>query len=317
MARSKRVGLLLVGMLLWAGLCPFGSQAPLASQRQDNESLWRAEIQPRSESEEICSRVEQPMTILFVAPQGKTVKKGDLLVELDASALVDERMRQAFLKRKAESEMLWARESQVREGRAAIGQVELAEKALRLAQSQMKAFTEGEYPMQLADAKAEVTLAQERLMMTQERVNQLRAESQQARTKLQEAQLALMEASAQSNAAQSRLSFLTGLLHDSKSAELELAVAQREFELACAKDAVSAAAVRGNADLSLAEMSRAMESDRLARLEDQIGKSRIYAPRDGTIIYPNDPDEAALRPGAIVRERQAIVYLLPVAQSKP
>ena len=69
--------------------------------------------------------------------------------------------------------------------------------------------------------------------------------------------------------------------------------------------------------LSLAEMSRTMESDRLAKLDDQITKCKIYAPRDGMVDQPRDDDEAAVRPGAVVRERQVLVRLLPVKASKP
>ena len=322
MTGSKRIGMLLIGVLLWAGLCPFGSQAPLASQRQDDEFAWRAEIQPPRGSEEICSRVEQPMTILFAVPQGKTVTKGDLLVELDTSGLTDERMRQTLQKRKAESEMVLAQESEAREKRAASGQIVLAEKTLRLAQNQLKAFTEGEYPNQLALASGTVALADQKCKMLDDRRARLRhtVETQKdeaAVTSLQEAEIATREAELQLTLATNSLAMLKSFVHDNKIAELELAVAQREYDLVSAKDALNAALVRGNAEHSLAEMSFGMESERLARLEDQIGKARICAPRDGTVIYPNDPDEEPIRPGVVVHERQVLIHLLPVAQPKP
>ncbi len=322
MTSSKRIGMLLIGVLLGVGLGPFGSQAPLASQRQDGEFAWRAEVQPPRGAEEICSRVEQPMTILFVAPQGKTVKKGDLLVELDTSGLTDERMRQTLQKRKAESEMVLAQESEAREKRAASGQVALAEKALRLAQNQLKAFTEGEYPNQLALAEGAAAIAKQKRLMIEYRVMQLRANAKDSNDParidaLQEADLAWHEAMMQAAEADNSLAMLKSFVHDNKVAELELAVAQREYDLVSAKDALNAAIVRGNADHSLAEMSFGMESDRLARLEDQIGKSRICAPRDGTVIYPNDPDEEPIRPGTVVHERQILVYFLPAAPPQP
>jgi HlyD family secretion protein len=314
--------MLLIGVLLWAGLWPFGSQAPLAGQRQDDEFTWRAEVQPPRGSEEICSRVEQPMTILFIAPQGKTVKKGDLLVELDTSGLTDERIRQTLQTRKAESEMVLAQESEAREKRAASGQVVLAEKALHLAQNQLKAFTEGEYSGQLALAEGAAAIARQKRLMMEYRVTQLRASAKDSNDParidaLQEADIAWREAVMQATEADNSLALLKSFIHDNKVAELELAVAQREFDLVSAKDALNTATVRGNADRSLAEMSFEIERARLTRLDDQIGKSKICAPRDGTIIYPNDPDEEPIRPGVVVHERQVLIHLLPVPQPKP
>jgi HlyD family secretion protein len=323
MAGSKRVAVLLVGILLvWTGLCQIGAQAPLAgSPRVDSlggdEPFWRAEVQPRSEAEEIYSQVGQPMTILFVAPPGKAVKKGDLLVELDASPLVDKKMQQLLDAQKAASELILAKDSLEMDKRAATGQIELAEKALRLVQGQLKAFTEGEYPLQLAEAQAEASLARERCALAEERFNQLRAESQQATMEIREAHLAFLEASAQSRAAENRLAFLQKSVHDYKVAELELTVAQREFDLARAKDALSSATLRGKQAVSLAEMTCKTESHRLVRLDDQIGKSKIYASRDGTVVYPNDADEAATKPGATVYDRQVLLRLLPVTPAKP
>jgi HlyD family secretion protein len=331
MAGSKRVAVLLVGILLvWAGLCQIGGQTPLAGSLRvypgaGDDVARRVEIPAREEAQEIYSQVGQPMTILFVAPSGKAVRKGDLLVELDASPLVDRRIQQIFDTHKAESELILATDALEMEKRADTGQIELAEKALRLAQGQLKAFTEGEYPTQLAEAQAEAALAEQRSLMARDRYERLRHPGQQgnqdeqaaAELQLQEAYLALMEARLQGSAAANRLALLQKSVHDNKIAELELAVAQREYDLARAKDALSSATLRGKQAVALAEMSNQTESARLARLDDQIRKSRIYAPRDGTVVYPPDADEAATKPGATVYDRQVLLRLLPVTPAKP
>ncbi|MCX5643198.1 MAG: hypothetical protein NTZ17_00695 [Phycisphaerae bacterium] len=323
MNRSKRVGMLLVGVLLWAGLCLLGPQTPLAGERQAAKPGDReARALPPAGSVDLRCQTNQPTTILSVIPPGKSVKKGDLLVELDVSALVDKRIQQVRDVKKAESEMILTTESQDREKRAAGGQVGLAEKALRLAQAQLKAFIDGEYPHQLALAQSAAALAEQKRLMAEERVLQLRArertqEGQTSMITLQEAEIALQEARLQSTAAQGSLVLLKSAVHDNKVAELELVVAQREFDLARAQDAVSAAAARGAVTVSLAEMNHRTEAHRLAKLDDQITQCRIYAPQDGTVVYPNDPDGAAIRPDAVVRERQVLIRLLPVTPPKP
>jgi HlyD family secretion protein len=336
MSGSKRaMGLLAVGTLLWAGLGLLGSQAPLAGEQyagapRDHPAagrervFFRAEVQPQGQgqAEEIRSLVERPMTILSVAPRGKIVKKGDLLVELDASALVGERIQQIREQRKAEREIILARESLDREKRAAAGRVELAEKALALAHSQLKAFTEGEYLHQLAMAEGAAAIAKQKQLLMEDRVARVRRDVKTGDDSAKEdaysaVEIALQEARLQAEETQRALVLFKSFVHDNRVAELELVVAQKEFDLACAKDAVSAAATRGGADLSLAEMNFHLESDRLARLDDQIGMSRHCAPRDGTILYPNEPNEPPIRPGTVVHPQQVLMYLLPTPPPKP
>ncbi len=321
MANPKRIGMLLAGALLWVGLCQVSSQTPLAGARQatgKNAASWRAEVLPSGEATEICSQVEQPTAILYVVPSGQTIKKGDLLVELDAAALTDQRVQQVVQMRKAEAEMIVARENQSWEARAAQGQIVVAEKALRLAQSQLKAFAEGEYPRQLALAEGAAKIAKEKSMIADERVHRLQAalgaqKDQDARDALQAAQIAQQEADMQLYAAESSLSILKSFVHDNKVAELELVVAQREFDLARAQDALTAAKARGGTTMSLAEMQYHRESDRLAKLDDQIVKSKIYAPRDGIVAYPDDANEPPIKAGTVVRARQVLLRLSDVA----
>jgi len=318
MNRSKRVAVLLIGILLvWAGL---GRQAPLAGERQaPGPGNRQAKASPPAGSVDLRCQMEQPMTVLSVVPPGKSVKKGDLLIELDASTLTDKRIQQVFQTRKTETDWILARESQHWEKQTASGQIELAQKALRLAQGQLKAFTEGEYPHQLALAEGAAALADEKRRMLEDRVAYLRhaAETQKeetAQTSLQETELALQEAKLQSYAATGSLVLLKSAVHDNKVAELELAVAQREFDVTRAKDALSAATARGGAILQLAETSYQMAANQLAKLDDQIVKSKTFAPQDGIVVYPDDTGEAAIRPGAVARPRQVLVRLLPVTQ---
>jgi HlyD family secretion protein len=333
MAGAKRVGWLAAGVALWAGLCLPGLQNPSADEHQadaprawaaasEGQSRGRADSSRRGEADEICSQVQQPTAILFVAPLGKTVKKGDLLAELDIAALTDERVRQVLQTRKAEGEVVMAQELEAREKRAASEQIAIAGMALRLAQSQLKAFTEGEYPQQSGLAQDAAAIARQKLALIQNRVTRVRAavkedNEPEAIATLQETEIQLAEAKMESTEADGALALLQSFTHDNRVAELELAVAERKFDLARARDALSVVTVRTNVQRSLAETSRRMESDRLARLDDQIGKSRIYAPRDGTILYPNEPNEAPIHPGTVVRAQQVLLHLLPAALSGP
>jgi HlyD family secretion protein len=326
MNKSKRVAAVVVGIfLVWVGLCQIGAQVPFAGERSTAAPSSRSAGGMRTAlpagAVDLRCEVEPPTTVLSVVPSGQAVKKGDLLVELDVSALVEKRIQQVHAVKKAETEMVLAKESQEREKRAAAGQVALAEKALRVAQGQLKAYQEGEYPNQLALASGTLALAEQRRLMAECRFQELKAaertqDTEKGTTALQEADLTLREAQLQSMMAQNALASLKGFVHDNKVAERELTVAQHEFDLARAQDAVSAAATRGATTLSLAEMSYRMEADRLAKLDDQIARGKIYTPQDGTVVYPVDTD-APIQPGTVVRNGQVLVRLLPETRSQP
>lgn len=323
MTGSKTIGMLLIGVLLLAGLGPFGSRAPLAGERQAAETGNRpAKASPPAGAVELRCRVEQPTVVLFAVAPGDSVNKGDLLVELDSSAFMDKRIQQVFQVRKADAEMARAARSRQSAEQAGQGQIDLAQRALRLAQGYLKAYTEGEHPNQLAHASGTVALAEQRAKMLEDRYAHLRhaAETQKdeaAIISLQEAELTLKEAQMQLALANNSLAMLKGIGHDNRIAELELAVTQKEFELARAKTAIADANMQADIVLSLAKMSRTMEADRLARLDDQIVKCKIYAPQDGTINQPRNADEGAVQPGAVVRERQVLLRLLPATSPKP
>jgi multidrug resistance efflux pump len=269
---------------------------------------------------ELRNQADQSLAILSIAPEGKAVKKGDVLAELDASGLMDKRVQRIARQRKAEAALTVAKASLVTAEHGTSAAVEIAEKALRVAQLQLKTFREGEYPMELMAAQNKVIDANERFVRTRERVDLMKRnvnEGQETeKARLQEMQLALTEARANLQAAESRLKLLVDYVHPQRTAELELAVAQREFDLARAKDAVSEAAVKGQTAVTLAESDYRIASDRLAKIEQQIASCQIYAPRDGTVLYPSesfasDSGKAASwpQPGAIVRNRQVVIHL--------
>ncbi len=327
MSRSKRVAAVSVGVFLaWVGLCHLGPQVPLAAERQTpatgSRVVRETRTAPPAGSVELRCQMEQPTVILSLVPPGETVKKGDLLVELDAAALVDKRIAQVFQVRKAEAEVARAKSTRQNAEQAGQGQIDLVQRALRLAQGQLKAFTEGEYPHQLALAQGTVAIAKERRTIAEYRMSQPRTDfetrkDEAARAAYQEAQMTLQEADLRLMEAEGTLTLLKSFVHDNKVAELELVVLQRQFELARAKSASADAGLQADIALSLAETRRQMEADRLARLDDQIVKCKIYAPRDGTVDQPRSPDEAAVKPGAVVREQQVLVRLLPVQPVKP
>ncbi len=343
MDSSRHIRDLLAVTLLSVGIGQFVVRAPLAcgpalgQVRNDAGSnaghmyLEMGVLEP-VDCVDLRNEAGQPLSVLFVASPGQAVKKGDSLVELDASALVEKRLQRVAQMQKAEAALTLAKASMEREERAANGQVEIAEKALRLAQRQLKAFVEAEYPNQLIAAQNELNLAGGRLAMMERNMTWLEASIKKSQSgeaaqpaseeiHVAEARMAVLEAKMHVQTAENKLRFLQSFLREQRMGELELAIAQRESELARAKDAVTDAADKGRAAMAIAETNVQIASQRFARMEKQVGACMMHAPRDGTIVLPKDSrhegrGEAEIKAGDTVANGQTLLRLADVTRLK-
>jgi HlyD family secretion protein len=284
------------------------------------------------EGVDLRNEAGRPLPVLFIASPGRAVKKGDRLVELDAPALAEKRIQQVARTQRAQAELALAKASIEREERAANRQIEIAEKALRLVQGQLTAFQEAEYPSQLTAAQDEVNLAGERLAIMEANMQRLEANAKKSQgaeatqpapeeIHVSEARIAVLEARMHLQAARDKLTFLQHVAREQRTAEIELAIAQRESDLARARDAVSDVADRGRAAVAIAETNSHLASSRLARLESQLAASTIYAPRDGTVVLPKSstpgaPGETGIKVGDTVGNGQTILRLADVTRLK-
>jgi HlyD family secretion protein len=108
----------------------------------------------------IKNEVEGKTSILYLIPEGTQVKKGDLLVELDASALMDARIDQEIKVQNAQAAFVNATENLAVVENQAQSDLDLAKLTLDFARQDLKKYTDGEYPNALQKANAEITLAE-------------------------------------------------------------------------------------------------------------------------------------------------------------
>ena len=109
------------------------------------------------------SEVEGRTSILWLIPEGTRVKQGELLVELDASQLVDNRIDQQIIVQNTEAAFIGARENLAVVENQAKSDIDLVELTLKFAEQDRKKYLEGEYPNLLTEAQAQITLADQEL----------------------------------------------------------------------------------------------------------------------------------------------------------
>ena len=272
----------------------------------------------------IKNGLEGKTSIISLVPEGTLVKSGDLLVELDGSGLEDEKIDQEIRVQNAEAAQINAEENLAVVRNQAASDIDKARLTLEFAQQDLKQYKQGEYPNALAAAKNRITLAQEELTRARETLKwseKLYAEKYISQTELQADQLAEKRKALDLDLATNDLELLQNYTYHRKIAQVESDVNQARMALERTTRKATADIVQAEADLKakMAEYNR--QKEKLAKIADQITKTKIYAPAAGLVIYATSAQRGGFRSnvepldeGQEVRERQELIYL-PTTES--
>ncbi len=118
----------------------------------------------------VKSEVEGMTSIIFLVEEGTKVKKGDLLVELDASKLLDQKIDQEIRVQNAEASYIGARENLAVVKNQAQSDNDVAQLTNDFALQDLEKYLRGEYPYQLKEAESRITLAEEELARAREKL---------------------------------------------------------------------------------------------------------------------------------------------------
>ena len=219
--------------------------------------------------------------ILNIVPEGKVVKKGDFLVELDSSALAAQRTTQKIAVNAAKALEVEAHNTYVT---AVIAKREYLEgtnlQERQLIESEMFVAEEN-----LNRAKEYYAYSQK--LASKGYVNELQLEADR---------FAVEKANKDLDAAKTKLHVLDEFTKPKMVSTLESAI------------------LIAQAKLESAQSSHELELEKLADLDDQIAKCTITAPQDGVVKYAHvmngrGDQEFIVEEGTIVRDRQAIIRI--------
>lgn len=267
----------------------------------------------------IKNEVEGKTSIIWLIPEGTLVKKGDLLVELDSSQLIDEKIEQEIRVQNANSSYIGARENLAVVKNQAKSDVDKAKLDREFAKQDLQKYIEGEYPNALKEAESRITLAQEELRRAEERLEwskKLFNEKYISQIELQADELAAKTKSLELELAENNLDLLKNYTHKKRLAELESAVSQADMAFDRISRKTKADMVQADADLKAKESEYERQKDKLFKIEKQLEKTKIYAPSDGLVIYATSAKPGGrfsrtepLSEGQMVQERQELIYL--------
>ena len=269
----------------------------------------------------IKSEVEGRTSIITLIPEGTRVKKGELLVELDASTLLDNKIDQEIRVQNTEAAYIGATENLAVVENQAKSDIDKAQLTLEFSKLDLEKYTdpEGEYENQLKEAQAEIILANEELTRAQKERDSSRKlfeEKYISQTEQQEYELAFKKWDLKLQLAQNSLRLVENFTHPRKLAELESDVSQAEMALERTTRKAKADVIQAKANLRAKEAEYQRQEDKLKKTENQIEKTKIYAPVDGLVIYATSAQRGGWRhniepldEGQEVRERQELIYL--------
>ena len=270
--------------------------------------------------------VEGKTTILTLVEEGTRVKKGDLLVELDSSALLDARVDQQIRVQNAEAAFIGARENLAVVENQAKSDIDKAELAFDFAKQDLKKYVEGEYLNQRKEMESQITLAKEELQTAEEKLkwSQKLFEKQYiSQTELQIDELSAHKNKLDLELAENNLRLLEEFTHPRNLAKLESDVNQAEMALERTNRKAKADVVQAEADLKAKESEFGRQQDKLKKNEEQIAKTKIYAPADGLVIYATSAKTQGFRggqepldEGREVHEQEELIYLPTAAAVK-
>ncbi len=272
----------------------------------------------------IKNEVEGRTSIISLIPEGTNVNKGELLVELDASSLEDDKIDQEIRVQNAEASYVSSKENLAVVENQAKSDVDLARLDLKFAKQDLEKYIQGEYPYEVDKADRDITVAKAELAQARETLEwseKLYGEEYISQTELEEDKLDAQKKDLDVKLAEKSKELLEQYTYERNVAQLKSDVSQAKMALERTERKAKADVIQAQAELKAKEAEYFRQKDKLDKVKDQIKKTRIYAPADGLVIYATSAQTGGWRhnvepldEGQEVRERQELIYL-PIGKS--
>lgn len=271
----------------------------------------------------VKNEVEGRTSIIYVIDEGSIVEQGELLIELDSSELQDRLVDQQIQVENSEADYVSASENLEVVKIQTQSNMSKAELDNQFAIEDKQKYLEGEWPKELMEAETDVTLKDEELRRTTDSFNwskRLYDEKYLSETEFRADELAMKRAQLQLALSQETIKLLRDFTHKRRIAELDSEIQQKALTLERVQRESSSDLIQAEARLRARDAELKRQQDRLRKIEDQITKTKIYAPAKGMVVYATSSefswrgDTEPLDEGQEVRERQELIHL-PTADS--
>lgn len=284
------LAVIMVTVLPQSGRCGEDRPEPVVLEVQPSdfvsEITGRAAVESAKAVEVRCEVAPSSgyATIRKIVPEGTAVKAGDLLVELDPSALNDQLLKQQLACRTSEAAIVEARA------------------AHELAMLAKREYEEGLSRIERKTIELEILLAEETIRLADIDVKRGAAQ--------------LAEGQASSRQLEADRFRVKRAHHELELARLKLEVLEK-FTKPRMLIQLEGGARTQQAKLAAVEQTHRLNLDRLAAIQEQIANCTIKAPVSGQVVYVpsrGTSSSGTMREGARVRQRQPILRVVDPSQ---
>lgn len=230
---------------------------------------------------DVVNRVEGQTVILFLAPDGSVVKKGDLICELDASALRDKLTAERITIQQAEAD------------------VQNAVKTREVCEFALREYEGGTYPQERQNADIALQTAETNLSQAAERLewsNRMFARGFVARSRTVADRDSKANCEITFDRSRGKIAVLEGYTKRKNLIHL------------------TANVEKARSDELSKKAKLALEETKKKKYETLIERCKLYAPVDGLVIHNNEQSmrgsqQAILQEGGVAREGQVLVKI--------
>src|SRR5262245_27947147 len=271
-----------------------------------------------ADSVSLKSEIEGTTTILKLVPEGTLVQEGELLCELDATGLVDKKFAQEISVRNAEAAYVKSKQNYQIQQSQNDSDIKKSEQQLFFAEMDLKKFQEGEKIAKEAEADEAIKLSEEEETRANEKLEwsvKLNEKGFLTDTELEADRLSRSSAEIKLEQARRDKDLLVRFQLPRDEADLQSKLDEARRELDRVKLQTDARLVDYDVDMRTNEAKLKLEQDNLAKLQTQIAKAKLYAPRTGMVVYAVEEGgmryggSQPIKEGTQVRERQDIITI--------
>ena len=288
------------------------SQVAVQLESRVDGTVREAGVLESAETATVQCLVPGESTIIsIIKREGAQVRKGDLLLELDSSAIKEQLQQQQIQLAVAQSQHEQATQELELKTLEESASIEEAEAALRLAVlAKQHAIGEGgEIGIQMRILEKQLALLQKKTSLIKQQ-QATRVESEHFALQYT---LMLLDFESQTEIATEKLEQLKTAVLPLQQASQEQNVLSAENQVKLKRLKLKANTQQASADLEAKQLAAKIEHDRLRALEQQRERCSLRAPRDGVVVYANTSsrrtEPTTIEEGATVRERQILMLI--------
>jgi len=276
----------------------------------------------------IRSEVEGQNTVIFLVPEGKEVKDGEKLVELDSSGLIERKAKQEIDFARAEATKTQAEkdyEIQLKQFEA--DKID-SENKLKIARLELEKFfgraggdgaepLMGEREQKTVAAMTDIKLAEGKLEVAKDKYEwsmKLAAKDFVTKNELNNDKLSAESAVASVELAKNKRDLLVNYEHQKTQLELEQKSRDAALEVERVKAKGEAKLAQALAEKKSRNAEYELAKDRFENLVRQVKNCIIKSPGPGLVVYAQVDSRGGMRSeyiseGSTVRERQSLLVL--------